>query len=219
MWTIKSPLVKAALIASLISGCSPNPRIDPLSGQVRELSKRDPLERRNKGYSLENVIRFLKEQEGTERNEDGTMRVYKDSAGKDTIGYGHLMESGDKRINISDEEAELLLRKDIAKAVRAVDRLVTRQLAPEQKEALISLVFNVGPAAFAKSKALENLNNNDMVSFLDEAFGYEKGFNKITKKDINGNTYKVVSDGLAKRRSMERDLFMNKLEGYMYDVR
>tara|TARA_B100001540_G_C15788217_1_gene634230 strand:- start:1567 stop:1899 length:333 start_codon:yes stop_codon:yes gene_type:complete len=70
--------------------------------------------------------------------------VYICPAGYPTIGYGNLVRSGESFNEISETEAEELLRKDVESAERAVLRLVNLPLTDGQFDALVSFTFNLG---------------------------------------------------------------------------
>lgn len=118
-----------------------------------------------------------------------------------TVGYGstHRVGHGEK---ITEEQAKQFLMEDMMEAEKAVDRLVTINLSPNQRAALTSLVFNVGQGNFAKSKALVALNTGDFETFKQEAFGENDGF------VYSGG---VKLPGLVNRRSQERDMFTGML--------
>lgn len=88
-------------------------------------------------------------------------------AGKWTIGYGHVLnpqvviptQAGIQTIN--EQQATNLLRDDVAIAEAAVNRLVKVPLNQNQFDALVSLVFNIGAGAFARSTLLRLLNSNN----------------------------------------------------------
>lgn len=133
----------------------------------------------------------------TERKDEGE--------GHFSIGYGRDSRSGrDIPESATPEQAREWLREDIAEAAAAVDSLVTVDLQPHERDALISLVYNIGRGAFAKSKALAALNRGDRDTFLKEAFSAEEGWTKTTK-----NGKKVRSAGLVRRRAAEMKLFLN----------
>jgi lysozyme len=117
-----------------------------------------------------------------------------------TAGYGSTrrVEHGEK---VTKEQAEKWLKEDIKKAHTTVDRLVKIKLNNNQKNALVSLVYNVGEGNFKKSKALKALNSGDIETFLKEAFDPKIGFVKAKK---GGRILK----GLVNRRSAEKKLFM-----------
>jgi lysozyme len=124
-------------------------------------------------------------------------RIYKDSAGLPTIGYGHLLKKGEDfkyRAGISEPDARQLLRKDVEIAEKAVNSLCRVSLGRNQYNALVSFVFNVGGGAFERSTLLKRLN--------------EGAFDKAAKEFLRWNRAggRVVK-GLTKRRMVESSLF------------
>ena len=83
---------------------------------------------------------------------------YVDPAGVATIGYGHTGADVSVGMQITRETAEALLREDADRAARCVDDHVDVVLLPSQRAALVSLVYNIGCDAFAKSTLLKRLN-------------------------------------------------------------
>ena len=114
-----------------------------------------------------------------------------------TIGFGTTkgVKMGDK---ITKEEAQERLRADLRGANDSVTKLVTIPLNQSQRNALVSLVYNVGETQFKKSKALKALNSGDVDTFKQEAFSKDKGFTRQADKILNG---------LVKRRKAEERVF------------
>ncbi len=116
-----------------------------------------------------------------------------------TIGYG-TTRWGDGRPVSSGEgpidqvAARRLLANDLRHADQAVADLVTVPLSPGQRAALISLIYNIGRGAFARSTLLMHLN----AGRLDAAAGEFLRWNKAGG---------VVLGGLVRRRSAEAALF------------
>lgn len=140
---------------------------------------------------------FIKEFEGYKSS--GYYATKSEQAnGLVTVGYGSTgrVQKGEK---ITKEQADQFLKEDISEAEKAVDSLVQVDLTPNQKAAVISLVFNVGQGNFKKSKALKALNKGDMETFMKEAFDSKVGFVRSGGK---------VLKGLVKRRKAEKELFM-----------
>ena len=145
----------------------------------------------------EDAVSFIKEFEGYKAS--GYYATESEQAnGLVTVGYGSTgrVKKGEK---ITKKQAEKYLQEDIAVAEKAVDSLVKVNLTPNQKTAVVSLVFNVGQGNFKKSKALKALNNGDMETFIKEAFDAKVGFVRSGGK---------VLKGLVKRRKAEKELFM-----------
>lgn len=87
---------------------------------------------------------------------------------------------------------------DTSFARKAVRSLVKVDLNANQKEALISFIFNVGEVGFKASTLLRRLNEGDYKRASEEF----KRWNKMT---VGGK--KVVSKGLTNRREAEARLF------------
>ena len=66
--------------------------------------------------------------------------------GSDTIGYGHKIQSGEDFSNgITDSQADSLLKKDLEKAKKQVEKEVgTNRLSKKQMEMFVDFVFNMG---------------------------------------------------------------------------
>lgn len=124
--------------------------------------------------------------------------VYKDSAGRDTIGYGHLIGPLESFSSVTEQEASRLLAQDVATAEAAVNRLVKVPLNQSQFDALVSFVYNVGAGAFSRSTMLRKLNAGDYL-------GAQTQFTAWIYATVNGK--KTVINGLANRRLAEARLF------------
>jgi lysozyme len=131
------------------------------------------------------------------KSEGLRLEAYK-LAGQWLIGYGH---AGTARpgMTITKGEADHLLIADVRDAEAAVRRLVGVPLNENEFSALVSLAYNMGPAAFARTLVLERLNKGDRKGAAD-AFRY------LVAADIGGE--RVVVDALKRRRSVERSLFL-----------
>ena len=88
---------------------------------------------------------------------------YHDAVGYPTIGYGHLL-SREKWADLSqwpditEEQADYLLRQDVHRFERAVSRLVSVPLSQGQFDALVSFTFNLGAGALQDSTLRRVLN-------------------------------------------------------------
>lgn len=95
-------------------------------------------------------------------NEEGFVdHVYLCPAGVPTIGYGHVVRPGETRTKVTKEEALELLGQDVRATEDTIAKLVRVPLTQSQFDALVSLVFNIGGGAFAKSTLLRLLNAGD----------------------------------------------------------
>ena len=124
------------------------------------------------------------------------LKAYKCSANVLTIGYGHTggVKETDK---ITLEEADSLLKKDIAKFEEYVSENVMVKLNQSQFDALVAWTFNLGPGNLRESTMLKKLNNQEYESVPFEM----RRWNKAGGKTL---------DGLIRRREAESLLFESK---------
>jgi lysozyme len=136
---------------------------------------------------------FLREYESTE------LEVYKDTAGKDTIGTGHLLTkselmSGKIYINgvpvkykngITMQQANDLFKQDIDPREDVVAEYVTVTVTQGQFDALVSLVFNIGRGAFKSSTLLKLLNQSRYTQIPDQFKRWNRSGGKVTQGLIN----------------------------------
>ena len=128
------------------------------------------------------------------RFEGFSSTVYICPAGYPTIGYGHLVRSGESVTEISEAEAEELLRKDVETAERAVLRLVNVPLTDGQFDALVSFTFNLGSGAFQRSTLRRKVNRQTHAEVPEQLMRWVwAGGRKLR--------------GLRKRRSAESILY------------
>lgn len=121
--------------------------------------------------------------------------VYKDSAGYDTIGIGHLIKKGEKfDIPMMPAEAAELLRKDIKPALGAVNRYSDVELFSHQADALTSFTFNVGSGTLKKSSVIRYVNEEEHEKVPPALRKYNKAGGKVVK-------------GLVNRREMEAKMY------------
>jgi lysozyme len=120
------------------------------------------------------------------------LEAYRCPADVPTIGYGHTqgVKLGDK---ITEQEAEDLLRKDLATFERGVNRAVYIPITQGQYDALVSFAFNLGMGALLKSTLLRKLNAGS-----DASGEFARWVNAGGKR----------LDGLVRRREAERALFV-----------
>ena len=155
-----------------------------MAGFVLPLIDTNAMKASEKAYSL------IRQFEGLR------LTAYRCPAGVWTIGYGHT--SGVvPGMNITKEQAEELLRQDIALAENIVNT-ECQNLRQCQFDALVSFVFNVGVGNFRNSTLLKKVKANpDDNSIMDEflRWVYSKG---------------VVLPGLQKRRLAEMRLYFSE---------
>lgn len=132
------------------------------------------------------------------RTEEGLrLKAYRDGGGVPTIGYGHTNDATypvKMGQTCTKAEAEVFLRHDVAEAERMIDHVVKVPLNGNQYGALVSLAFNIGNGAFAKSTLVKKLNAKDYD-------GAARQFDRW----VNDNGKRVP--GLVARRDREQALF------------
>ena len=160
----------------------------------------------------DNGINILKRFEGRVKI-GGKHVIYDDKTGKPvdsnkglpkgaTIGYGHLIKSGeDFRKGITEKQATEILRSDILTAEFAVKDNITVPLSQNQYDALVSLAYNIGAKNFAGSTVVKYVNDsnyhNTKYPTLESAW---KAWNKSGGREM---------PGLSNRRHQEFSLFNN----------
>jgi lysozyme len=126
------------------------------------------------------------------------LKPYQDVAGLWTIGVGHLIRPDEHFTDLTKEQADDLLRKDLAEVVADVKECVKIVLNDNQFSALVSFAFNLGANALRKSTLLKKLNAGNIE-------GAEQEFYRWNKARLNGEL--VAVSGLTHRREAEAKLF------------
>jgi lysozyme len=172
--------------------------IQNILGLLHPISAAEGADKGNKSYA-DIAIDFIKDKE----NYRG--KVF-DDFGTDRIGYGRSPDASETTTTRAKEDK--WIKSYVSDLGDFIDDVVTIDLLPNQKAALVSLVFNVGESAFKKSKALTALNNSDYDKFKKEAFSKSDGFVRSGKIDPNTGRKPFV-EGLYNRRRDEQKLFFN----------
>jgi len=148
-------------------------------------------QKRNSSMNIsQEGLSLIKKFEGCE------LEAYKCAAGVLTIGYGSTkgVKEGD---TITQEEADNLLLHEMNEYEGYINDAVTVDLKQNQFDALVSWVFNLGPANLKASTMLKVLNNKE----YDDVPAQIKRWNKAGGK---------VLQGLIRRREAEALLFEGK---------
>jgi len=119
---------------------------------------------------------------------------------KFSIGMGHqILPNEDYLLNttISETKVRELFKSDIEKIVKDVDSVVRVPLTRNQKLALVSIRYNVGPAGFRSGKLLSTLNNRDYA-----------GVAAMIPNFIVTSNGGIFNQGLQNRRRSEQALFI-----------
>ncbi len=117
-----------------------------------------------------------------------------EAGGRSYIGYGHQLQEGEPR-QITEEQANMLLREDIRSSEEVVRSLLTRAATENQYSAMVSLAYNLGSGNFSKSPVLAKFNAGDVQGAADAFLTHNKAGGKVIEH-------------LTHRREEERALFL-----------
>ena len=135
-------------------------------------------------------LALIKKFEGCE------LKAYQCSAGVWTIGYGHTKDVVEG-MEITQEQAEQMLVDELHEYESYIYKYVTVALSQNQFDALVSWVYNLGPANLSASTMLKVLNSGE----YEDVPAQMKRWNKAGGK---------VLEGLIRRREAEACLFVGK---------
>lgn len=187
MTSSKFPLLP--MIAESTQTTQTPPELTSFFESIRQDQKKNELISEPEGDNLisDKGQELIKKQEGLR------LSAYKDVAGVPTIGYGHTKtaKAGEK---ITEEKANELFAEDLNEAEAAIDSLVKVPLRQNERDALASLIYNIGPGAFKKSTLLRLLNEGDKEGVAKEFSKWVHAGGKVVK-------------GLQNRRLAESKLF------------
>ena len=132
------------------------------------------------------------------RFEGKELVAYRDTGGVWTIGYGHTSAAGKPEVvaglTITDEKAEEILKQDLGQYERAVDHAIEVKMTENQFSAMVSLCYNIGPSAFAKSSVAKHMNAGNLAKAASSFLLWNKDNGKVL-------------EGLTRRREAEKKLF------------
>ena len=98
-------------------------------------------------------------------------------------------------MEITEDEAELLLKEDLGRFEQSVTRLITVPLTQHEFDAIVSFTFNVGAGALEQSTFRRRINSGENKG---------KCFQEEFPKWVNGPNGPLP--GLVRRREAEVDL-------------
>lgn len=157
--------------------------------------------------------------------EKARSKAYRDSAGKWTIGIGHLltpreiksdlMVIGEASITwrtttLTPALMDTLFVQDLAPRESALNKLLTKEPTQQQFDAMLCLLYNIGqgsaklwePGGFTRSSVRRNFNKGNTQKTADAFLLWNKARNPDTG-------VLEVSPGLVKRRAQERAMFLD----------
>lgn len=152
------------------------------------------------------VIHMIKHHEGVRQ------KPYQCPALLWTVGVGHVIDPMHGRLKLEDrrnlpipegwnrqvsmEEVDEILKKDLARFEQGVARLCPVPLTQGQFDALVSFSFNVGLGNLQRSTIRMKVNRGDMEGAADGFLDWTKAGGKVLK-------------GLVNRRNDEKALFLS----------
>ena len=129
---------------------------------------------------------------------------YRDAVGVPTIGYGNTYYLDGRKVKMTDkpisrDEAKRLkmvvINKDFSPAVRKTLADSKVPITQNMFDACVSLAYNIGVSAFAKSSVVRYLNAGNKQKAGDAFLLWNKAGGRVL-------------DGLARRRKREREVFL-----------
>lgn len=131
--------------------------------------------------------------------EGNKLKAYQDSVGIWTIGVGHTAAAGEPHpkagMTITAAQSDEILTRDLAKFEKTVNDAIKVQMGQNEFDAMVSLAFNIGGGAFAKSSVVRKFNAGDRAGAADSFLLWNKAGGKVIK-------------GLTIRRQAERQQFL-----------
>ena len=114
-----------------------------------------------------------------------------------TIGYGHTGSDVYPGLKITEVQAEALLRKDLARFERGVDRLIEGAFTSQaQFNAMVSLAYNIGLGGFQRSSVLRHHRAGNKLRAAASFLLWVKAAGRTMK-------------GLVRRRNAERQMYLS----------
>ena len=114
-----------------------------------------------------------------------------------TIGYGHTGPDVYRGLKITEAQAEALLRQDLARFERGVDRLVEGAFTSQsQFNSFVSLAYNIGLGAFQRSSVLRHHRAGNKLRAAASFLLWVKAAGRTLP-------------GLVRRRNAERQMYLS----------
>jgi lysozyme len=123
-------------------------------------------------------------------------------AKKPTIGYGHvILQNENIPDKITKEQAIEILKKDVQRFERAIEKNVKVPLTQNQFDALVCFLVNTGEGGIINSGVQRELNAGNYANVPSKMAEW---------RNITVNGVKQVSQGLVNRRKEEGELFVSQ---------
>ncbi|GLS46429.1 lysozyme [Methylobacterium brachythecii] len=129
-------------------------------------------------------IAVLKAREGVR------LKAYRDSVGVPTIGYGHTrgVRLGQ---SITQGQADALFLEDLAGHALPILSCVTVPVEDHERDALISIAFNIGVAGFRNSTFLRRLNTGDRAGAAEAILAWRKPPEILSRRQAETDQFRT----------------------------
>jgi lysozyme len=121
--------------------------------------------------------------------------AYRDSVGIWTIGVGHTAAAGlpvpRAGLRISAAECDALFARDVQTFVRTVNQAVPGELPQHAFDALVSLCFNIGPAAFLRSTVLRRMRAGDRAGAAEAILMWDRPAVLIPRRHAEADQFRT----------------------------
>lgn len=136
-------------------------------------------------------------------------KAYKDSVGVWTIGVGHTSAAGPPHVtaglSITQAEALTIFDRDLAKYEATVDSQVKVPLQDHERDALVSICYNIGQGAFAGATFLKLLNRGERELVGAAIMSWTKNKELIGRRSAERMQFETpYSQALPKGRIQDR---------------
>jgi len=181
-----------------LSGCLPQ---DSVAAKVTISDKEYPEPKTSSEYwrPSENLTTFIMTMENKPLLDGEIGVVEYDDVGHIAKGYGTKAYLFTDKESNSKEAYRIMVYK-LLEANGYIDKHVTFKLNEHQRDALVSLIYNIGRDAFRNSAAFTALNKGDVKEFKRQAFDSKVGFVCADGK---------FNQGLINRRAHEQEIWEN----------
>lgn len=123
------------------------------------------------------------------------LAAYRDSVGIWTIGVGHTAAAGlpvpRAGLRISAAECDALFARDVQSFVKTVRQAVPTDLPQHAFDALVSLCFNIGPAAFLRSTVLRRLRAGDRAGAAEAILMWDRPAVLIPRRQAEADQFRT----------------------------
>jgi lysozyme len=129
-------------------------------------------------------IAALKAREGVR------LKAYRDSVGVPTIGYGHTKGVTLGQV-ITQAQADALFLEDLSGHALPILTCITVPVADHERDALISIAFNIGVSGFQRSTFLRLLNAGDREGCAEAILAWRKPPEIVSRRQAEQDQFRT----------------------------